>query len=75
MAETTPRGVPDIDTGFFERVGNDLTRKDEQGRENTCLLINGDGRNLSMFADNSFDVLLCVIYTSLAGCSLGSLRY
>ena len=37
-----------IDKGLFERVGKGLytvTRKDEQGRENTCLLINGDGRD------------------------------
>ena len=50
-----------IDKGLFERVGKGLytvTRKDEQGRENTCLLINGDGRDLSMFADNSIDALI-----------------
>ena len=66
-----------IDKGLFERVGKGLytvTRKDEQGRENTCLLINGDGRDLSMFPDNSVDALITVIYTSLAGCALGSLH-
>lgn len=50
-----------IDKGLFERVGKGLytvTRKDEQGRENTCLLINGDGRDLSMFSDNSVDALI-----------------
>lgn len=50
-----------IDKGLFERVGKGLytvTRQDEQGRENTCLLINGDGRDLSMFADNSIDALI-----------------
>lgn len=50
-----------IDKGLFERVGKGLytvTRKDEQGRENTCLLINGDGRDLSIFADNSIDALI-----------------
>ena len=50
-----------IDKGLFERVGKGLytvTRKDNQGRENTCLLINGDGRDLSMFADNSIDALI-----------------
>ena len=60
-----------IDKGLFERVGKGLytvTRKDEQGRENTCLLINGDGRDLSMFPDNSIDALITVIYTSLVGC-------
>ena len=65
-----------IDKGLFERVGKGLytvTRKDEQGRENTCLLINGDGRDLSFLPDNSIDCLLTVIYTSLSMCSLGSL--
>lgn len=50
-----------IDKGLFERVGKGLytvTRKDEQGRENTCLLINGDGRDLSMFQDNSLDAII-----------------
>ena len=66
-----------IEKGLFERVGKGLytvTRKDEQGRENTCLLINGDGRDLSMFPDNSVDALITVIYTSLVGCALSSLR-
>lgn len=50
-----------IDKGLFERVGKGLytvTRKDEQGRENTCLLINGDGRDLSIFQDNSLDAII-----------------
>lgn len=50
-----------IEKGLFERVGKGLytvTRKDEQGRENTCLLINGDGRDLSIFPDNSIDALV-----------------
>ena len=50
-----------IDKGLFERVGKGLytvTRMDEQGRENTCLLINGDGRDLSMFQDNSLDAII-----------------
>ena len=51
-----------------------VTRTDEQGRENKCLLINGDGRDLSFIPDNSIDALITVIYTSLVGCSLGSLR-
>ena len=66
-----------IDKGLFERVGKGLytvTRKDEQGRENTCLIINGDGRDLSMFPDNSISAIITVIYTSLVGCSLGSFR-
>lgn len=66
-----------IDKGLFERVGKGLytvTRKDEQGRENTCLLINGDGRDLSFLAENSVDAIITVICTSLIGCALGSLR-
>ena len=66
-----------IEKGLFERVGKGLytvTRTDEQGRENKCLLINGDGRDLSFISDNSIDALITVIYTSLAGCFLGSLR-
>ena len=50
-----------IEKGLFERVGKGLytvTRKDEQGKENTCLLINGDRRDLSMFPDNSIDALI-----------------
>ena len=38
-----------INKGLFERVGKGLytvTRKDDAGHENTCLLINGDGRDL-----------------------------
>ena len=57
-----------IDKGLFERVGKGLytvTRKDDQGRENTCLLINGDGRDLSMIPSDSIDALVTVIYTSL----------
>lgn len=51
-----------VSKGLFERVGKGLytvTRKDEQGQENTCLLINGDGRDLSFLADNSVDCLIC----------------
>ena len=66
-----------IEKGLFERVGKGLytvTRTDEQARENKCLLINGDGRDLSFIPDNSIDALVTVIYTSLVVCSLGSLR-
>lgn len=45
-----------IEKGLFERVGKGLytvTRTDEQGRENKCLLINGDGRDLSFIPDNT----------------------
>ncbi len=50
-----------IEKGLFERVGKGLytvTRTDEQGRENKCLLINGDGRDLSFIPDNSIDALI-----------------
>lgn len=50
-----------IDKGLFERVGKGVytVRRDFNGQENSCLLINGDGRDLSMFEDNSFDALIC----------------
>ena len=66
-----------VNKGLFERVGKGLytvTRKDEKGRENTCLLINGDGRDLSMFPDNSLDGIITVICTSFTMCTLGFLR-
>ena len=66
-----------IDKGLFERVGKGLytvTRKDEHGRENTCLLINGDCRDLSFLPDASVDLVLTVIYTSPAERSLSSFR-
>lgn len=50
-----------VNKGLFERVGKGLytvTRKDEKGRENTCMLINGDGRDLSKIPDNSIDSLI-----------------
>lgn len=50
-----------IDKGLFQRVSKGVytvTKKDAQGKENTCLLINGDGRDLSMIADNSIDTLI-----------------
>ncbi len=50
-----------INKGLFERVGKGLytvTRKDEQGRENTCLLINGDGRDLSMIPDSTISAII-----------------
>ena len=50
-----------IDKGLFTRVSKGVytvTKKDAEGKDNTCLLINGDGRDLSMFADNSIDTLI-----------------
>ena len=66
-----------VDKGLFERVGKGLymvTRDNEDGTQSNCLLINGDGRDLSMFADNSLDAIITVIYTSLVGRTLGSLQ-
>ena len=54
-----------IEKGLFERVGKGLytvIRTDEQGRENKCLLINGDGRDLSFIPSNSVDALITVIF-------------
>ena len=50
-----------INKGLFERVGKGLytvTRKNEQGQEATCLVMNGNGRDLSMFKDNSLDAII-----------------
>lgn len=43
--------VPSIRARIYEGI-----EKDEQGRENKCLLINGDGRDLSFIPSNSVDV-------------------
>ena len=50
-----------IDKGLFKRVGKGVytVRREIDGKENSCLLINGDGRDLSAFSDNSFDALIC----------------
>ena len=50
-----------INKGLFERVGKGLytvTRTDAHGQDNTCLLINGDGRDLSFLEDNSVDAII-----------------
>ena len=50
-----------VDKGLFERVGKGLymvTRDNEDGSKTNCLLINGDGRDLSMFPDNSLDAII-----------------
>ena len=50
-----------IDKGFFERVGKgvySVKKTDAKGKTNTCLLINGDGRYLSMLEDNSVDCII-----------------
>ena len=49
-----------IDKGLFERVGKGVytVKQVRNGRENTCVLINGNGRDLSMFSDNSIDCII-----------------
>ena len=50
-----------VEKGLFERVGKGLymvTRDNEDGSKSNCLLINGDGRDLSMFPDNSVDAII-----------------
>jgi len=50
-----------IDKGLFERIGKGVytvKRKNAAGYENSCLLVNGNGRDLSMFEDNSMDALI-----------------
>lgn len=50
-----------IDKGLFQRVGKGVytvTKKDAQGKESTCMLVNGDGRDLSFVESNSIDALI-----------------
>lgn len=50
-----------IDKGIFKRISKGVyavVRTDEKGNENTCLLINGNGRDLSMIKDESIDALI-----------------
>ena len=45
-----------IDKGLFVRVSKGVYKISKDGGE--CLLINGDGRDLSMFKDNSIDAII-----------------
>lgn len=50
-----------ISAGLFKRVSKGVytvTKKDAKGKESTCMLINGNGRDLSMFEDNSIDAII-----------------
>lgn len=49
-----------IDKGLFERVGKGVytVKQVKNGRENICMLINGNGRDLSMFSDSSIDCII-----------------
>lgn len=45
-----------IDKGLFERVSRGVYKVSKSDCE--CLLVNGDGRDLSMFEDNSIDAII-----------------
>ncbi len=45
-----------INRGLFTKVARGVYKTSQNGCE--CLLINGDGRDLSMFADNSIDAII-----------------
>ncbi len=45
-----------IDKGLFTKVARGVYKSSKNGCD--CLLINGDGRDLSMFADNSIDAII-----------------
>lgn len=50
-----------INKGLFERVGKNaytVKRKDADGNEATCMLLNGNGRDLSFLSDNSIDSII-----------------
>lgn len=45
-----------ISKGLFEKVSRGIYKTSKNGCD--CLLINGDGRDLSMFEDNSIDAII-----------------
>ena len=45
-----------INKGMFKKLARGVYKTSNNGCE--CLLINGDGRDLSMFADNSIDAII-----------------
>lgn len=50
-----------IDKGYFQRLGKGIytvKKQDEKGIEHTCMLINGNGRDLSFIEDNSIDCII-----------------
>lgn len=49
-----------VDKGLFEKISRGVYKVTSQidGKSNNCLLINGDGRDLSMFEDNSIDGII-----------------
>lgn len=66
-----------VSRGLFRRVSKGVycvTKKNNEGQENTCLLINGDGRDLSMINDNSIDAIITDHPYSLKKSHLGGNR-
>ena len=49
-----------VDRGIFQKISRGIYKVTKQidGKENTCLLINGDGRDLSMIKDKSVDGII-----------------
>lgn len=49
-----------VDRGIFQKVSRGVYKVTKQigGHDNTCLLINGDGRDLSMIKDKSIDGII-----------------
>lgn len=49
-----------IDKGLFERVGKGVytVKREVDGCESTCMVINGNGRDLSFIEDNSMDCII-----------------
>ena len=50
-----------IDKGIFERVAKGVytvTKRDEQDNEVKCMLVQGDGRDLSFLKDDSIDAII-----------------
>lgn len=49
-----------VEKGLFEKVSRGVYKVSSQidGKRNDCLLINGDGRDLSMIPDNSIDGII-----------------
>lgn len=49
-----------VDKGIFTKISRGVYKVTRQleGKENTCLLINGDGRDLSMIKDKSVDGII-----------------
>ena len=49
-----------VEKGIFKKISRGVYKVTSQieGRENTCLLVNGDGRDLSMIKDKSIDGII-----------------